>query len=147
MKRILMATDGSPASNRALVAATDLAKATGAKLTLLAVMETPLLFGKPVPPAVSPTQLAEPIDDYLRQAAGALLADAADRCRKRGVDPELVVRQGHPVEEILKEARRSKADLLVMGSRGKSGIAAVLGSVAYGVLHGDSPVSVLVVRK
>ena len=54
---------------------------------------------------------------------------------------------GTPRQEILKEARRAKADLLVMGSHGASGIGSVLGSVAFGVLQGQSRVPVLVVRK
>jgi len=64
-----------------------------------------------------------------------------------GVEPEIVIRTGHPAEEILKEARRSKADLLVMGSHGKSGIGSVMGSVTFAVLHGESRVPILVVRK
>jgi nucleotide-binding universal stress UspA family protein len=68
-------------------------------------------------------------------------------CGQGGIEPEIVIRTGHPVGEILKEARRSKADLLVMGSHGKSGIGSVMGSVTFGVLHGESRVPVLVVRK
>jgi nucleotide-binding universal stress UspA family protein len=81
------------------------------------------------------------------QVAGAYLADASKFCGREGVEPEIVIRTGHPVEEILKEARRSKADMLVMGSHGRSGIGSVMGSVTYGVLHGESRVPVLVVRK
>ena len=66
---------------------------------------------------------------------------------RSGIEPEIVIRTGHPVEEILKEARRSKVDLLVMGSHGKSGIGSVMGSVTFAVLHGESRVPILVVRK
>ncbi len=45
------------------------------------------------------------------------------------------------------EARRTKADLLVMGSHGRSGIGSGMGSIAYGVLQSESRVSILVVRK
>jgi len=63
-----------------------------------------------------------------------------------GIKANNIVRSGHPAEEILKEAKRSKAGLIVMGSRGKGAIGAVLGSVTFGVLHGRSRTAVLVVR-
>jgi nucleotide-binding universal stress UspA family protein len=52
------------------------------------------------------------------------------------------------VEEILKEARKSRADLIVIGSHGRSAIkSAVLGSVTFGVIHKDTKFPVLVIRK
>jgi nucleotide-binding universal stress UspA family protein len=48
----------------------------------------------------------------------------------------------------VREAKRSKADLIVMGSHGRSALtAAVLGSVAYGVIHRDIKTPVLVVKR
>ncbi len=147
IKKILMATDGSKTSLRALKVAVDMAKKMKAKLTLVAVVDNRLYVGRTVPASVTPTRISEPVEDYLMQAAGAYLADAAGLCEKGGIEPEMVIRTGHPAAEILREARRSKADLLVLGSHGKSGIGAVMGSVTYGVLHGESRVPVLVVRK
>jgi nucleotide-binding universal stress UspA family protein len=147
IKKILMATDGSATSVRALKTAVELAKKTKAKLTLVGVIDNRLYVGRTMLAEDSPTRLAEPVEDYLMQVAGAYLADASTFCGREGVEPEIVIRTGHPVEEILKEARRSKADMLVMGSHGKSGIGSVMGSVTYGVLHGESRVPVLVVRK
>jgi len=52
------------------------------------------------------------------------------------------------VEEIVNEATKSKADLIVIGSHGKSALkAAVLGSVTYGVMHKDAKIPVLIVRR
>ncbi len=147
MKRILMATDGSKMSIKALQVAVDLAKKIKAKLTLVTVIDNRLYVGRTMPASVSPTRIAEPVEDYLMQAAGSYLADAVGLCQKAGIEPEVVIRTGHPVEQILKEGRRSRADLLVVGSHGKSGIGSVMGSVTFGVLHGDSRVPVLVVRK
>jgi nucleotide-binding universal stress UspA family protein len=60
----------------------------------------------------------------------------------------MVIRTGHPVEEIIKEAEKSKVDLIVMGSHGTSALkAAVLGSITFGVIHKDTKFPVLVVRK
>jgi len=147
IKRILMASDGSRTSGRALKVAIEMAKKTGAKLTLVGVIDNRLYVGRAMPADVTPTQIAEPVEDYLMQVAGAYLATDAKRCKQQGLKPEMVIRMGHPVEEILKEARRSKADLLVMGSHGASGIGAAMGSVAFGVLQSESRVPVLVVRK
>jgi nucleotide-binding universal stress UspA family protein len=52
------------------------------------------------------------------------------------------------VEEIINEAVKSKVDLIVMGSQGRSALkAAFLGSVTFGVIHKDTKIPVLVVRK
>ena len=147
IKRILMATDGSKTSIRALKTAIELAKKTRAKLILVGVIDNRLYVGRTVLAEDSPTRLAEPVEDYLMQVTGAYLADATRLCGQGGVEPEIVIRTGHPVEEILKETRRSRADLLVVGSHGRSGIGSVMGGVAYGILHGESRVPVLVVRK
>lgn len=147
IKRILMATDGSKMSIRALKVAIELAKKTRAKLILVGVIDNRLYMGHAMLAEDSPNRLAEPVEDFLMQVTGAYLADATRLCGQGGIEPEIVIRTGHPVEEIQKEARRSKADLLVMGSHGKSGIGSVMGSVTFGVLHGESRVPVLVVRK
>ena len=69
-------------------------------------------------------------------------------CDESGVKSETVISTGHPVEIIVKEAKKSKADLIVMGSHGRSALsAAVLGSVAYGVIHNETKVPVLIVRR
>jgi len=52
------------------------------------------------------------------------------------------------LEEIVSEATRSKTDLIVMGSHGKSALkAAMLGSVTYGVMHKDTKIPMLIVRR
>jgi nucleotide-binding universal stress UspA family protein len=67
---------------------------------------------------------------------------------QKGIRTNLVIRYGHPVEEIIREAERGKADLIVMGSHGKSALtAALLGSVTFGVIHTDTKIPVLVVRR
>jgi nucleotide-binding universal stress UspA family protein len=147
IKRILMATDGSKTSARALRTAIDLAKQTGAALTLVGVIDNRFHMGRTMPAGASPTGIAEPVEEYLMQVTGAYLAEASRQCSQRGLEPELVIRTGHPVDEIVKEARRSKADVLVIGSHGKSAIGSVMGSVAFGVLHGGSKAPVLVVGK
>lgn len=148
ISRILAATDGSEVAGKAVEYAVDLAKQTGASLTLLAVVEESSFLSTSVPDVITPTHLRETIDDYLRQVAEAIIAKAEGLSLKNGVSSKGVIRSGHPVEEIVREAEESKADLIIMGSHGKSPLkAALIGSVAFGVVHKETKVPVLVVRK
>jgi nucleotide-binding universal stress UspA family protein len=59
-----------------------------------------------------------------------------------------LVTSGHPAEEITREAENSNIDLIVMGSHGRSALAAAfLGSVTYGIIHKETKIPVLVVRR
>jgi nucleotide-binding universal stress UspA family protein len=59
-----------------------------------------------------------------------------------------VISSGHPSEEIIKEAERSRSHLIILGSHGKRALAAVfLGSVTYGVIHKETQIPVLIVRR
>ena len=146
--KILVATDGSETARKAVKYAVELAKQTGAAIVLLSVIDRGFIIPQSIPPAATPTNLMEPIEDYLRQAAEAHLDAAEQLCRKNGSQSRKVVRSGHPVEEIIKEAEKSKVDLIIMGSHGRSALkAALLGSVAFGVIHKDTKIPVLVVRR
>ncbi|MDI6727603.1 MAG: universal stress protein [Thermodesulfovibrionales bacterium] len=148
ISKILVPTDGSETTKKATEYAVGLAKQIGASLTLLAVIDKSPFIDQSVPSVATPTHLMEPLEDYLRQAAEAYLEDAERLCKKKGVQSKKVIRAGHPVEEIIEEAEKSKVDLIIMGSHGKSAVkAAVLGSVTYGVIHKETQVPVLIVRR
>ncbi len=148
ISKILVPTDGSDTAMKAVRYAADLAKQTGATIRLISVIDKSFYAPKSIPATAAPRRLAEPVEDYLRHAAEAFLDDAERLCKKGGVRSKKVIRKGHPVEEITREAGRSKVDLIVIGSHGKSAIkAAVLGSVTFGVIHKDTKVPVLVVRR
>jgi len=147
ISKVIVASDGSKTAWKAVTYAADIAKQTGAAVTILAVVDITALVAQAMPPARA-TKIRVPAQDYLREAAEGYLQKAAAYFKKRGVRVKLVIRTGHPVEEIVKEARKSKVDLIVMGSLGRSALrAAVLGSVTYGVIHKDSKIPVLVVRR
>lgn len=77
-----------------------------------------------------------------------ILKKVKESAKKNGVQSKKVIRSGHPGEEIINEAVKSKVDLIVMGSQGRSALgAAILGSVTFGVIHKDTKIPVLVVRK
>jgi len=92
----------------------------------------------------------QPFDEYLEQVTiergQELLMDLKERAEKEGINIETKVRKGNPWEEIVKEAKVGKYDLVVVGSKSREGISRVLlGSVSENVLtHAHCPV--LVVR-
>jgi universal stress protein A len=148
ISKILVPTDGSKTAQKAARYGVDLAKQLKASVFVLSVIDQRSFIGQTVPAAETAKHVIEPIEDYLREAAEGYAGEIRKLCDKNGVQSKTVIATGHPVEEIVKEARKSKADLIVMGSHGRSALAAaVLGSVAYGVMHKDTKIPVLVVKK
>ena len=146
--KILIPTDGSKTAVKAVEAGVELATRLGASVVALGVADTRLHISQTLPASAAAGRVKEPIEDYLNEAAEACVDEVRKECEKASVKVKTVVAKGHPVKEIMKEARRSKADLIVIGSHGRSALAAtVLGSVTYGVINGDTKVPVLVIRK
>lgn len=138
---ILVAVDFSEPSQRAIDAAVQLAKATGAKLTVFHAFELPI-------PAVTPYEVAIP-PAYLeesRKAAAAQLAEAVARAREAGVEAESRLDEGPAAHCIAGAAEEIAADLVVVGTHGHTGLKHfVLGSVAERTLR-YAPCSVLTVK-
>ena len=82
----------------------------------------------------------------LLEEARKVAARASDALQRSGLMVETVVREGDPRTEIVAEAEKFQADLVVLGSKGRSGVARwLMGSVAeYVVRH--APCSVEVAR-
>jgi nucleotide-binding universal stress UspA family protein len=149
ISKILIATDGSETALKASRDAIDLAKQLSASITVLSVIDNRSLTSYyAVPPEVTMVHIMEPVEDFLREAAKKDIAKVKKLCEKKGVSYRGIISTGHPAEEIIKEAERSRSNLIVLGSHGKSALAAVfLGSVTYGVVHKDTHVPVLIVRR
>jgi nucleotide-binding universal stress UspA family protein len=148
ISKILVPIDGSKVSQKAAKYAVELAKQTGASLWLLSVIDNRFVVSQAVSASASPTHLKESIEDYLKQSVQASTDAILKLCERNRIQSKAVIRTGHPVEEIVNEATKTKADLIVMGSHGKSALkAAVLGSVTYGVMHKDMKIPVLIVRR
>ena len=148
--KILVPTDGSETASKSFKFAAGLAKQLGARITLLSVIDINVdaVFTQAVSAVNSPTHLKEPIEDYLRQAVAAYLKEGERICKKNDIQSKKVIRSGHPVEEIINEAVKSKVNLIVMGSQGRSTLkAAFLGSVTFGVIRKDTKIPLLVARK
>ena len=148
ISRILVPSDGSKTSLKAAKYAVDLAKQLSASIIALSVIDRrSFLASQTVPASETPTHIVEPMEDYLRQAAEGYAGEIKNLCDASGVESKISIKPGHPVEEILREAKRSKADLIIMGSHGRSALSAtVLGSVSYGVIHNDKNIPVLLVK-
>ena len=148
ISKILVPTDGSKSAQKAARYGVDLAKQLHASVIVLSVIDQRTLIGQTVPASQTVLHVIEPIEDYLREAAEQYAGEIKKLCDKNGVQSKTVRTKGHPVDAIVKEAKKSKADLIVMGSHGRSALAAAfLGSVTYGVIHKDTKNPVLVVRR
>ena len=147
ISKILIPSDGSKTAKRASVYAVDLAKQLKASIIILSVIDQRSLIANTVSASDTARHTIEPIEDYLKEAAEGYAGEIKRLCDKSDVASTISIKMGHPVNEIVKEAKRSKADLIVMGSHGRSALsAAVLGSVSYGVIHNDKSINVLIVR-
>jgi nucleotide-binding universal stress UspA family protein len=142
MQRILCPTDFSDFSRRALEHATALARWYEARLTVLYVSSlAPSVAG--FPPMVSPITL-EPLS---RERLLEELRTFAGPASSAGVQCDYTVREGPAAAEIAEEARAGAADLIVIGTHGRSGFERlVLGSVTEKLLR-KAPCPVLTVSK
>jgi nucleotide-binding universal stress UspA family protein len=148
ISKLLVPTDGSKAAQKAALYAVDLAKQLKASVVVLSVIDKRSFAGQTVPSTKTARHVIEPIEDYLREAAEGYTGEIEKLCDKNGVQSKTVITAGHPVEDIVKEASRVKANLIIMGSHGKSALAAaVLGSVTYGVIHKETRIPVLIVKR
>jgi nucleotide-binding universal stress UspA family protein len=143
VRTIVHPSDFSPASARARALAVELARQNGARLIVAHVLP-------PVVPAategfLSPGTYASIAEAGRRDAQRRLDAMVA-RARTDGVRAESLLLQGLPAEQIVRAARSKRADLVVLGTHGRSGLPRlVLGSVAERVI-GLARCPVLTVR-
>jgi nucleotide-binding universal stress UspA family protein len=142
--KLLLAIDGSPYSAPPVRAAATRPWPPSSVVRVLSVVESQYPPGfvpeAPLVPNLTATQKA------LRDEAEALVESVAETVRKAGLRTEVSVRDGTPGDEIVEEATSWGADLILMGSHGRTALKRVLmGSVAqYVVRH--APCSVEVVR-
>lgn len=128
MKRILVATDGSECADRAIDAAADLAKTTGAELVLVTV-EQGYLRGD-----LEEFRWAEnaSVEEILNAVSEEILKGASDRAARQGVRASRThAGLGDASSFILETAEREKVDMIVVGKRGKGRLTGLLlGSVS-----------------
>ncbi len=131
IKKILCAIDRSPSSLQAFGYAIALARWQSARLNLLEVVEE-----APPPPGVTRAPKSDGVPNETRTALERDLRRALTARRASDVKVEISLRKGTAVQEILAQAKTSRADLIVIGSHGRGGVQRlVLGSVAERVLR------------
>ncbi|MGH6689666.1 MAG: universal stress protein [Gammaproteobacteria bacterium] len=138
---IVHPTDFTRASEAAFIRAIDLAKRDGAELILAHVLEplSPFLADGS---SVHYTQLQASLEAKARLNLKRMLV----RARRAAVPASDVLLEGSPAERIMELAKKRSADVIVMGTRGRTGFKKLLlGSVAERVI-GLAPCAVLTVR-
>ena len=132
MKNFLVAVDFSAITARVIEDTEGLARALGGKITLLHVVPTPTSATAEFPVPVEDIQGAIVV---LNKDARDKLAEYAGKVGRDGLSCAAEVLVGDPVDLILEQARKSKADYIVMGSHGHGKLYDFLvGSTASGVI-------------
>jgi len=136
--KIMIATDGSKQVEKAIEAAVQLAKITGARLYTVYVIAsagyTPRNFG-----------WQESLREILEAEAKKAVTFVEEAGKVSGVKVEPVILEGHPADRIIKFAEQEDMDLIVMGTLGRTGLDRfLLGSIAENVVrHSKTPVMVV----
>jgi len=137
-RRIMLAVDLTEESNHLAQSAVALAKAFDAELHVVHVIEPlSLAYGGDIPMDLSTVQ------EQIHEQAKSHLAEFAKALAVPEDRQYLIF--GRPESEIHRIAELKQADVIVVGSHGRHGLALLLGSTANGVLHGAS-CDVLAVR-
>ena len=138
-KTIILAHDGSVASERVLLYAEHMAHREDAQVIVVHAYELPKIYEW--------TDTYAALTEQYAQVANEVAEDAIDMLRKAGIVASADVRQGSPVRAIMEAVALHEADLIVMGGRAqrRANVAeALLGSVSAAVLrHANCPVFVV----
>jgi nucleotide-binding universal stress UspA family protein len=143
-KNILIAVDGSTASQRGLTEGLRLAKAIGGRVMLVHVVNALILESE-----IASTAYYQALAEAFRKEGLEILEAAATVARESGVpfEQKMIEKIGAQAsDEIIEAASDGRADLIVLGTHGRRGLKRlVMGSDAELVLR-RSPVPVLMVR-
>ncbi len=141
--KILLATDGSEEASLATEAATELSKNTASEVHLAYVVPTPERLAYP---HRYPTEVRKEIFEQAMKEAGEFLDTQAEQIRSGGGSvSEVHLRTGRPDDEIVSLSEDLGVGLIVIGSRGLTGVRrALMGSVSDSVVrHAHCPVMVV----
>jgi nucleotide-binding universal stress UspA family protein len=139
-RNVLVAFDGSPASELALVHAVTIAQAYRSKLAIVAVVAPPPLLSWQAPGGMRGVYETEQAE------LAARLREAADQVPDE-VPVTTRLLDGDPARQLVRAARDGDHDLIVMGSRGRGRVStAMLGSVSNHVMH-EADVPVIVIHR
>jgi universal stress protein A len=133
MKRVLVPTDFSDHADRALTIAIEIAKSLGATIDLVHVYAAPMPIVASIGGAVPPPPPLPAPDDLMNIQRS--IDERAKTVRNAGLECFSAIVEGHMAAEIVSRSRKIGADLMIMGTHGRTGIRRLIfGSVAQEVL-------------
>lgn len=135
-QKVLLATDLTPASDRAAVQALELAVGLDATLLVVSVID---------PGQLRRTGGSEQRIDQVRAEREVAAKALVEEGRRQGIPVHFLIWEGEPGEAIVEAAVAEEADIIVVGSRGRTGVGRmILGSVSdHVVRHANCPVVVV----
>ena len=146
IKKILVATDASAASNRAVSMAAYMAACHEADLLILHVirdMQLPTLLKK----APELEEFANKREDILREVAETILEEAEARAKKGGAKKiQTAIGSGDPASSVIGFAKRRNVDTIVVGTRGLGKVREILMGSVSRKLANSAEANCLIVR-
>jgi nucleotide-binding universal stress UspA family protein len=148
--KLLVCVDGSPQSMKAVVKAVEIASGCQInEVTLISVYDK---YPFPLIEDGSKYRVEEEMKKYnllneqMINHHKKYLEHAAMRFREKGIEPDLILKEGHPAHSIAEAAKEGGFDMIIMGSRGRGNLKSLLlGSVSNAVIQ-QTHASVLVVK-
>ncbi|MDW7670992.1 MAG: universal stress protein [Bacillota bacterium] len=147
--KLLVCVDGSKESDKALDKTVEFT--AGCRVDKVTLM---MVFKKVTFPYVESVETSDPeimesfnlMNEELMRQHEKILEESAEKLRKKGIEPELLMKEGRPAPTISQVAEKEKYDMIIIGGRGRSGEkTSTLGSVSNAVIQ-TANVSVLVVK-
>lgn len=127
--RILVAHDGSAQADKALHEASRMAEKLGAEITIMTVAPDLCLT------EVSDSECKLITESLFSEAEGSM-KKVTNELAAKGIKAAIVIKNGHPAEEILDAAKQIGADMIVVGSHGRHGATRFfLGSVSSKIVE------------
>jgi nucleotide-binding universal stress UspA family protein len=143
-ERIIVGTDGSETAAEAVRQATELARATGAKLDIVSAYEPVAASRLREESGEIPGDVAHAVGP--REDVNVILEGAAGPAQEAGVEVNTHAREGDPADAILDVAEEIDASVIVVGNKGMTGARRfLLGSVPNKISH-HAPCSVYIAR-
>ena len=142
LRKILIATDGSKAAEKAVDFGVQIAGLSGAKVYAVYVIDTTPYYSIPLDEVWS-----KEVYEQLETMGNEITSDVEKAAKAAGLEAESLVLKGDPAERIIKFAEEQSVDMIVVGSHGIGGFERlVIGSVSEKVVR-HAKVPVLVVRE
>ena len=140
INKILLATDGSEYSARAVEYGIEIARISGSKIFAIYVVDTGAFASIPMDMAW------ENMYEMLKAEGDKAIGFIRQKGEEEDIEIEGYILDGHPAQEIVNFSQTVSADLIVMGTLGKSGLDRfLLGSVAERVLR-NAKIPVMIIR-